>query len=594
MKKKTKETRAKQPAKNRAVKRGIGFKIYVAMGCMVVLFAVMVLLNSQALKVIRGFNENISDIYLKLEESTGDVRVSFQQAQLYANLAYYKKNTDGQETTVQKLQDAITEAEAIVTKAGELCEKAADSDVTGAFGAYETELRAFLDYCGQIYAFMSEGDFESASVLVDGLLEAKTPVQEAEDAYRAVIAEKSSYIAEHSTIKIEGTLTFNDILLVVYLLIAAFTLFVVSKTVIRPAKRSGAALRDITGKIDAREGDLTERLPVTTRDEIGQMASGINAFIEQLQTIMQKLKNESEHMESSVISVLEQVAGSNENAGSVSAAAQEMAASMEEVSATLGQLSSGSRSILDEIHAMDDSVKSGAELVHDIRDHATAMHRDTVQSKENTGRTIARIRETLQLALEESRSVRKINEMTEEILNITSQTNLLSLNASIEAARAGDAGKGFAVVANEIRGLADSSAQTANNIQNISALVTEAVEKLAKTAEDMLKFVDEDVIRDYDGFVDVVEQYEKDADSMDEILTGFARNTDGISQTMESMNSGINNISEAVEENAKGISNVADNAARLVEAISEIQKETENNQQISGQLSGEVSRFKRV
>ena len=292
--------------------------------------------------------------------------------------------------------------------------------------------------------------------------------------------------------------------------------------------------------------------------------------------------------------ITEQVVESNESASNVSAATEQMAASMEEISATLGQLSNGSNNVLAEVQSMDASVKDGVGLVQDIKQRATKMHHSTLEGKENTGRTIMQIRETLQVALEDSRSAQKINEMTQEILSITSQTNLLSLNASIEAARAGEAGRGFAVVADEIRGLADSSAEAANNIQHISALVTEAVEKLARNAEEMLQFVDEKVMKDYDDFVEIVEQYKQDADIVDEILSGVAANTAGIHETIEDMNTGINDISTAVEENAKGITNVADSAVTLVEAMSEIQKETERNQQISEKLNGEVSRFKKV
>ena len=150
------------------------------------------------------------------------------------------------------------------------------------------------------------------------------------------------------------------------------------------------------------------------------------------------------------------------------------------------------------------------------------------------------------------------------------------------------------MVAGEIRGLADSSAETANNIQVISTLVTDAVEKLARNAEEMLQFVDQEIMKDYDNFVGVVEQYKQDAESVHEILSGVAENTSDISQTMDGMNTGINDISTAVEENAKGITNVADSAVTLVEAMAEIQKETENNQQISQKLNAEVNRFKKV
>ena len=124
--------------------------------------------------------------------------------------------------------------------------------------------------------------------------------------------------------------------------------------------------------------------------------------------------------------------------------------------------------------------------------------------------------------------------------------------------------------------------------------MTEAVERLARNAGEILEFIDKNVMKDYDDFVEVVEQYEKDADSVNEILSVFAVNTEDIHQTMEAMNSGISDISTVVEDNANGVTSVADNIVTLAAAIGEIQQETTGNQEISRRLHDEVSRFKQV
>lgn len=134
-------------------------------------------------------------------------------------------------------------------------------------------------------------------------------------------------------------------------------------TVAKPAKESGVLLQTIINRIDNDEGDLTERIPVRTKDEIGQMTSGINRFLEQLQNIIHRLKQESEQMAKSAQTIQQKISVSNESADSVSATMEEMAASMEEISATLGQLATGSSDVRNEISAMMDKVNDGVNLV---------------------------------------------------------------------------------------------------------------------------------------------------------------------------------------------------------------------------------------
>lgn len=573
------------------MKKSIGAKVISMMAVLGGVFLVVIVMNMMALSSIET-NNNMTNIYLEMGTAQSEASTAFQQMQLYANLVYFKQYE--LEVMQMKLEAGISDLDTALENIGNLSEYTNDDDVVAAYGTLLSTMTDFSNYCTEILAKAGEGDFDSVGTMVTDLKTYIEPAQAAMNAYEELLSEKQTDIQNRSISTISRTCNLSVVFIVLFLVAIVVVVAIVIVTIAKPAKKSGILLGQIVEKIESGEGDLTERILVKTKDEIGQMSEGINSFLDQLQGVMRKLKQESERMMISVETVRGQINDSNENASSVSAAMEEMSASMEEMSATLGQLATGSDDVLREINTITSEVNGGVQLVLDIKKRAQDMHQSTVESKESAGQIIVDIRKTLETAVEESRSVEQINELTGEILNITSQTNLLALNASIEAARAGEAGKGFAVVADEIRILADNSRDTANNIQSISNQVTKAVEKLAQNAEGMLRFIDEKVIKDYDGFVEVVEQYEKDADSVNDILSQFAGNTNDINDTIQSMNTGINDIATAVDESAKAIVSVAENAVSLVNAISQIQQETENNQEISLQLSNEVNRFKKV
>lgn len=573
------------------MKGSIGRKVIAMMAVLGVVFLIAIVSNMMALSVIKD-NNNMVNIYLEMSEAKSETSTAFQQMQLYANLIYFKQYEI--DTMCEKLEMGITDMNVAMESLGEICSQTKDTEVIEAYNTWNTVMEDFSGFCTDILTEAKSGNFDNVQTMVADLRNYIVPAQEAEDVYEAVVIAKQARIQDESFKKVNNTRGFSMVFIGLFIAVLAVTITVAIVTIAKPAQNSGALLQRIVSKIENNEGDLTERIPVKTKDEIGQMTAGINGFLEQLQRVMQKLKMEAENMMLSAENINRKIDQSNENACNVSAAMEEMSASMQEISATLGQLATGSDNVLDEIEAMTNQVNDGVHLVVDIKGRAQEMHQSTVESKESAGKVMLDVRKTLETAVEESHSVIQINELTKEILNITSQTNLLALNASIEAARAGEAGKGFAVVADEIRGLADNSRDTANSIQSISVQVTGAVERLAKNAEDMLHFIDEKVMKDYDSFVDVVEQYKKDADSVNNILTDFAQNTNDINDTIQTMNVGINDIATAVDESAKGISSVADNAVSLVESITHIHQETENNQEISLKLRSEVERFKNV
>ncbi len=576
------------------VKKKIGLKVLSMLVILAVLFFAMILMNISAIKVIGGYNQTVLNGYLGLEEASGKLNDSFTQIQLYANLLYMRSGTDEADSLKEKLLIAVEDAQTYRSKVEEYINYIDFAQLTEAYAGVSAAIDPFMEHIDKIVAAADAKDTDTLSSLVNSIIEYKTPVVEADAAFEDVLAGSVEYVGNRSTIKIEGTRVFDWIMVGVLIVCLAIIYMIVRKTIARPAKKSGEALQNIIDKIASGEGDLTERVPVTTVDEVGQMSAGVNNFIEQLQSLMAKLKSQAQFMMESAETVFSQVSDSNESTQSVSATMEQMSASMEEMSATITQIAEKSERMLGEIQDMDNRMKDGVSLVNTIKSHAGEMNTKTIQSKDETGKIISSIREELQAALEQSRSVEKINELTSEILSISSQTNLLSLNASIEAARAGEAGRGFAVVADEIRGLADNSAATAGNIQNISNTVIGAVEQLAKNASRVLEFIDEKVMKDYDGFIDVMKQYAADADTVNEIFNAFAQSTNEIHENVDGMNQGIHDISIAVEESAKGVTDVAVEAVNLVDAMKQIREETLTNQEISQALTEEVNRFKKV
>ncbi|MBQ2745383.1 MAG: methyl-accepting chemotaxis protein [Lachnospiraceae bacterium] len=574
--------------------KSIGSKIYAVLGVLCIVFVVMLVINYTSLKEIDNNNTTVNT-YMEMQKIKSRVSTAFQQVQLYSNLTYFKKDKEDEKALmIEKLGTSITTMDDKLNELGELIDGLGDEEIRTVYDTWRKATDTFIIFIEAIRKDALAGDYNAVFERVNVQNVNKAPVQEAEDAYDVLIHDKEAKIVSVTANTIATADLTNLICVLLFGITVVVAIIVVTITIVKPAKSTGKVLQGIVEKLENNEGDLTERIPVKSKDEIGQMTLGINGFMENLQGVMRTLKEHSEKMKISAEQVRTGLDESSGNANNVSATMEEMSASMEEISATLETIVRGNNEVNEEIKSVGNQITDGVELVDKIQERADHMHQETIESKNSTGRMLEDIKVTLQKAVEESRSVEKIRELTGEILDISSQTNLLSLNASIEAARAGEAGRGFAVVADEIRVLADNSKDTANNIQEISQLVMEAVDKLATSAEKMMEFVDKKILTDYDGFVDIVGQYKQDAERVNNILDEIYTNTENISEAMGAMNVGINDISIAVDESAKEIVETTESVVDLVGELERIHNATTENETISVRLSDEVMRFKKV
>lgn len=380
------------------------------------------------------------------------------------------------------------------------------------------------------------------------------------------------------------------------LLLGSFVLGMVMTyiTIARPARSATIELAEIVGGMEQREGDLTRRVKERTRDEAGQLVVGINKFIDMLQVIIKQIKTQSTSMMENVQIVNEQVKTADDNITDVSAAMQELAMSMSEIAKVADDINQKTEEVAQSVVEIAAEASRGSDMAQEVQSRADDLKRQGIERKHGTGTMAEDIRLVLQKALEKSQDVKKINELTSDILDISSQTNLLALNASIEAARAGEAGKGFAVVADEIRLLADSSRETANKIQEISGQVTGSVNDLAENANKMIDFIMEVVLPDYDTLVDTGAKYSADATNFENILRDFAANAEMLNGTMENVKELINNISITISECSDGIYNTSGNANDLTLSVSQIRDEVNQTAVSADKLIKEIDMFKNV
>lgn len=398
-------------------------------------------------------------------------------------------------------------------------------------------------------------------------------------------------LVEKQTASYTAGVRYSIVLIIISFIVCILVIVIVLNWVILPLKRMEVSLRTMVDSIERGEGDLTARVKVRSKDEIGRLSAEINVFVETLQRIMGSITQNSNSLDNIVGNVAKKIAVANSDACDVSAATEELSASMEEISATL-------HNVDDNVASANDDVKNMAEKSHQILDYTQEMQEraddlknSAFSNKEQTGQVIGNIIGELEHAVEESRSVDKVSNLTQDILSIASQTNLLALNASIEAARAGEAGKGFAVVADEIRILADSSRETANNIQNINEMVISAVERLVSSSNSIVQYVSDNILPDYDSFVKSGKQYSEDAVRINRTMEDYTQKAETLLITFNNMMNDISNVAHAVEDSAGGVCSVAVNMDSLVSSINVIRQEMEENSAVAKQLKAEADNF---
>lgn len=567
----------------------IRFKILIPVACLGLLLVTMGIVSLVGMTRVMRSGNAISGNYAVEIEKLGDINASYQTLH---RVAFAHIVADNEE--LQK--DLEAEADSLKAELSSLSdefEQLIDSDdVMADFQKFKSDYQDYLKIYDAILEYSASGDKAAASDLSNTDLKV---AGRALTAHLDKMNARNQSDLENAAAHQEGVsgrvrvVTF--ILLVAGLAVFGLVVWVCWKWAVKRLININQQLRAVIASIDAGQGDLTKRVQCFSTDEIGTLANGINSFIETLQNIMGHINTSSGQLSSIVNLVADKVSAANDNSYDISAVMEELSASMEEVASSLLSIKENVNSVDENIIELSDSSQGLYDYALGMRERAEELERGAVLNKQNTSDVVSDIIAQLKQAIESSKSVDRVNDLTNEILNISGQTNLLSLNASIEAARAGEAGRGFAVVADEISQLANSSREAANNIQMINNMVVDAVRDLIRNANAIVDYVNETILPDYDGFVNAGKQYNDDAAHVNEIVTRFNAMSINLKERMESITDSIDGINTAVDESTNSTANVAANTSDLVKGIDEIATAMNDNKQIAGNLTEAADKF---
>lgn len=556
-----------------------------------ILGALTIICNVMAINNIRTVNSNAADITDNCMMSVSDLGEIKNDIQVIHTLGLSHIIATDLNTMISVVGEINDNQEELEQKLDEY-KKYVQTDDMDTYNSLVSNYNTMKYELGNIMAYSALGKNEEAYAIANGVVsDSSTAIQKDIEVLSTHANDTASKARERLTSVYVSSLVSNGIVIIISVILIIVAIYCVMKYVIKPIIATNKDIRDIIDGIDNGEGDLTKRVRVISNDEIADLGNGINIFMDKLQEILKLIIENTNYMENVVAEVDGSVVKSNDSASDLSAMTEELSATMQDVGLSVNTINDNADDILKDVEIIATKSDNINQFSKEMKANAEKIESDARYNMVQTGEKVGNILDVLNKAIEDSKSVDQVNNLTNDILNISSQTNLLALNASIEAARAGEAGKGFAVVADEIRQLADSSRETANKIQSINSVVVAAVNNLSDNANNLVSYLQQTILPEFQTFVDGGVKYKENASYIENAMDEFVEKTDVLKKNMDEIAHSINTITTVVDDGAAGVNNAAISTQDLVEDIVNISNKMIENKGIAQNLKNSTNIF---
>lgn len=380
--------------------------------------------------------------------------------------------------------------------------------------------------------------------------------------------------------------------LVIFICVATYTIsLIILQFIIATFKKNMRKLNDKVEELASGSGDLTKEIDIHTGDELEVIAGNMNIFIRQIRSLVKDVAQSTENIIVTGEELTQTVNDNTKIMSHMNAEIADISRNMEKSSVSSQELSENLSESAEHIAAFAENVNKIRKMVQKANENAQVTSAMAKENRKNALTSIHAMQERMRKTSQDAQKIEQVKQIAEEISNIASQTNLLSLNAQIEAARAGELGAGFAVVATEVGHLSNDIDRAVAEINTINVQVLSALDAMMDASEEMIRFVSEDVVKDYDAFANLGEEYGNTTDTIFVQMAEIGDQSTQISRTISDINRNVQDITATVIMTAESAGEMAESTNQIADSLENLKDTSQKNELHSETLNKQVNKY---